>query len=77
MRSGAGPSNHLGTPALYSDRPEYEITHLDPGNKTDDANRRCKMYTESHLAAVIQGGLFLGPTYAGSSSKSYVSKVFT
>ena len=68
MRSGAGPSNHLGTPALYSGLgPEYEITHFDPANKTDDANRRCKMYIESQLAAIIQGGLFLGPTNSGSS----------
>ena len=71
MRCGAGLSNQLGTPAPYSRRPEYEITHFDPGN--DDANRRCNVERATQRG-FLTGRRKLDP---GFSPGSKVSKVFS
>ena len=53
MSYSAGLSNHLGTPDLCSRRPEYEITRFDPGNKTDNANRRCNFIQRATLSGFL------------------------
>ena len=71
MRCGAGLSNQLGTPAPYSRRPEYEITHFDPGN--DDADRSCNVQRATQRG-ILTGRGKLDPR---SSPGSKVSQVFS
>ena len=71
MRCGAGLSNQLGTPAPYSRRPEYEITHFDPGN--DDADRSCNVQRATQRGFLTGRGK-LDPR---SSPGCEVSQVFS